>query len=71
VNADDDYLASCLAVTLAKLAIKAKKRLCLSYKAISVDSILIMCSMLKERTIQKEQITKKARRMDQDSLQRV
>lgn len=54
VNADDDYLASCLAVTLTKLAIKAKKRLSLSYKAMSVDSILIMCSMLKERTIQKD-----------------
>ena len=49
VNADDDYLASCLAVTLTKLAIKAKRRLSLTYKTLSVDSILIMCSILKER----------------------
>ena len=32
VTSEDDYLASCLAVTLAKLAIKSKKRLSLSYK---------------------------------------
>jgi hypothetical protein len=34
---------------LTKLTVKAKKMLSLTYKALSVDSILIICSMLKER----------------------
>lgn len=49
VNAEDDYLASCLAVTMAKLAIKSKKRLSLAYKTQSIDAIQIMSSMLRER----------------------
>ncbi len=49
VNAEDDYLCSCLAVTLTKLTVKAKKNLSLTFKAMSIDSILIICAMLKER----------------------
>ena len=50
VNQDDAYLASCLAVTLTKLTIKAKKNLCLTFKTMSVDSILIICSLLKKKS---------------------
>lgn len=48
VNTEDDYLASCLTVTLTKLTIKAKRNLSLTYKQMSVDSILIICALLKE-----------------------
>ena len=49
INSEDDYLASCLAVTMTKLTVKAKKNLSMTFKAMSVDSILIICAMLKER----------------------
>jgi coatomer subunit beta len=49
VTSEDDYLSSCLAVTLTKLTVKAKKNLSLTFKAMSIDSILIICAMLKER----------------------
>ena len=49
VQSEDDYLQACLAVTLTKLAVKAKKQLSLSFKQMSVDAILIICAMLKER----------------------
>lgn len=49
VNSEDDYLASCLAVTLTKLTVKAKRNLSNTYKAMSVETILVVCAMLKER----------------------
>lgn len=69
VHSEDDYLASCLAVTLAKLAIKSKKRLCLAYKSQSIDGILIMSSMLRER--QNKNDFKRMRKLDKDSYQRI
>ena len=47
VNTDEDYLASCLTVTLTKLTIKSKRNLSLQYKQMSIDAILIVCSLLK------------------------
>jgi hypothetical protein len=32
VNSEDDYLSSCLAVTMTKLTVKAKKNLSMTYK---------------------------------------
>lgn len=49
VNSEDDYLASCLAITLTKLTVKSKRNLSNSYKSMTVDTILIVCAMLKER----------------------
>lgn len=49
MNSEDDYLASCLAVTLTKLTVKAKRNLSQSYKTMAVDTILVICAMLKER----------------------
>jgi len=34
---------------MTKLTVKAKKNLSMTFKAMSVDSILIICAMLKER----------------------
>ena len=67
VNQDDSYLASCLAVTLSKLTIKAKRNLSLSFKQMSVDSILIICSLLKR----KAKKASKANFADKDNLQRM
>lgn len=75
VQSEDDYLQACLAVTLTKLAIKTKQKLSLSFKQMSVDAILIICAMLKER----QQITqakdalalKRQHSLDQDNLQRM
>ena len=49
ITTEDDYLASCLAVTLTKLAIKSKKNLAAQSKhnQLVVDSILIICALLK------------------------
>ena len=49
VNSEDDYLQACLAITMTKLVVKAKKNLSLSFKQMSVDTILVICAMLKER----------------------
>ena len=47
-NADDDFLASCIAISLTKLAIKSKKNLQMKrFNKISVDSSLIICALLK------------------------
>lgn len=59
---------------MTKLTVKAKKNLSLSFKSMSVDSILIICSMLKERQATQGKDTmqvKRIRRTDQDSLQRM
>lgn len=78
VFSEDDYLAACLAVTLTKLTVKAKKNLSLTFKTMSVDSILIICAMLKERqaNLTKDSAAlqgakQRMRRTDQDSLQRM
>ena len=47
-NAEDDFLASCIAISLTKLAIKSKKNLQIKkFNKISVDSSLIICALLK------------------------
>ena len=47
-NADDDFLASCIAISLTKLSIKCKKNLNMKkFNGMSVDSSLIICSLLK------------------------
>ena len=47
-NAEDDFLGSCVSITLAKLAVKSKKNLQIKkYNKISVESALIICSLLK------------------------
>ena len=46
---DDDYMASCLAITLTKLAIKAKKCLSKVANQLTVDALLILCAMLKAK----------------------
>lgn len=57
VNAEDDYLASSLSVALTKLTIKARKNLSKTFKTMSVDSILIVCALLKAHQVK---IAKKA-----------
>ena len=47
VNTEDDYLSSCLAITLTKLCIKSKKNLSGSFNKLSVDTILIICALMK------------------------
>ena len=47
-NADDDFLASCVSITLAKLAVKSKKNLNVKrFNQISIESSLIICALLK------------------------
>ena len=57
MNTEDDYLASCLAVTLTKLAMKCKRNLSMKYKQMSVDSILIICALLKDHQSKKGKVT--------------
>ena len=46
INTDDDYLASCLAITLTKLIVKTKKQLKNSNK-MTVDTLLVICNLMK------------------------
>jgi len=47
-SAEDDFLASCLAITLTKLAVKTKKNMQIKkFNAMSAHSALIICSLLK------------------------
>ena len=69
VKSEDDYLASCLSVTLTKLTMKAKRNLSLSYKQMSVDSILIICALLKEHQSKKGKVTTMS--ADRDNIQRM
>ena len=47
-NAEDDFLASCVSITLAKLAVKSKKNLNVKmFNQISIESSLIICALLK------------------------
>ena len=71
VTADDEYLASCLAVTLTKLVLRSKARLSLTYKSLSVDAILVMCAILKDRQSKGTDGQSRLRKTDRDSLQRV
>ena len=46
--AEDDFLASCIAISLTKLSVKCKKNLNMKkFNGMSVDSSLIICSLLK------------------------
>lgn len=56
VHTEDDYLASSLAVSLTKLTIKAKRNLSTAFKQMSVDAILIICSLLKEHQLKKGKV---------------
>lgn len=47
IHTEDDYLASCLAVSMTKLAIKTKKNMSKNFKPMVVESVLILCAMLK------------------------
>jgi hypothetical protein len=47
INTEDDYIASCLAITLTKLVIKTKKNLKNKFNQMAVDTILIICAMMK------------------------
>jgi hypothetical protein len=47
-NAEDDFLASCIAISLTKLAIKMKKTLNIKrFNHIATQSALIICALLK------------------------
>ncbi len=54
ISSDDDYLGSCLALSLTKLAIKMKKHLSPKFNQMAVDSILIICAVLKGQQLQKK-----------------
>lgn len=69
VNTEDDYLASCLTVTLTKLTMKAKRNLSMTYKQFSVDAILIICALLKEHQSKKGKVVSKT--ADRDNIQRM
>ena len=62
-------------MTLTKLTVKAKRNLSNTYKAMSVETILVVCAMLKERqqmnAKESDNTIKKIRHADQDSLQRM
>jgi hypothetical protein len=63
ISTEDDHLASCLAITLTKLAIKTKKNLnTVKYNQTAVDTILIICALLK---------THNKKRFDADSRSRM
>ena len=48
MTTEDDYIGSCLAITVTKLAIKTKKNMKIAkYNEMVVDIILIICAMLK------------------------
>jgi coatomer subunit beta len=47
LGAEDDYISSCVAITLIKLVIKTKKNMSNKFNQMTVDSILIICQLLK------------------------
>jgi hypothetical protein len=55
-------VSSCLAITLTKLAIKTKKSLSTKYNQMAVDTILIICALMKGH---------QKKRYDPDSKQRM
>jgi len=47
-SAEDDFLASCVAISLTKLAVKCKKNLKIKeFNSMSIESSLIICALLK------------------------
>ena len=47
-NAEDDFLASCIAISLTKMAVKCKKNLNIKkFNEMSIESSLIICALLK------------------------
>jgi hypothetical protein len=47
-NAEDDFLASCVAVTLTKLVVKTKKNLQVKkFNQMAVESALVVCALMK------------------------
>lgn len=47
-SAEDDFLASCIAISLTKLAVKCKKNLAIQkYNQLAMTSSLIICALLK------------------------
>jgi hypothetical protein len=66
---EDDYLSSCLAITLTKLVIKSKRNMSKSFQRDSVDSIMIICALLKEHQAPKQ--ATKGKKLDRDSIQRM
>jgi len=73
IHTEDDYLASCLAVSMTKLAIKTKKNMSKNFKPMVVESVLILCAMLKSPHRQQTTMSsgKKTKRADLDSMQRM
>jgi len=65
LTTEDDYLASCLAITMTKLVIKSKRNLSKSYQQNSMDTILIICALLKEHCQAK---STKGKKVDKDSM---
>jgi hypothetical protein len=47
ISSEDDYIGSCLAITLTKLVIKTKKNLKNKFNQMAVDAILIICALMK------------------------
>lgn len=62
MNTEDDYIGSCLAITLTKLVVKAKKNLSNKYNQMAVDGLLIICALMKGH---------QKKRYDPDSKQRM
>lgn len=47
-TAEDDFLASCIAISLAKLVVKCKKNLNIKkFNQLSIEASLIVCALLK------------------------
>jgi len=47
-NADDDFLASCISISLTKMVVKCKKNLNIKkFNTMSMESALIICALLK------------------------
>lgn len=55
INSEDDFLASCIAISLTKLTVKCKKNLQIKkFNRYSVHSSLIICALLKSQRQQKD-----------------
>lgn len=56
INAEDDFLASCIAISLTKLTVKCKKNLKIKvFNTMSIESSLIVCALLKSKRTQSDQ----------------
>jgi len=61
ISSEDDYLGSCLAITLTKLIIKTKKNLKSSFNQMAIDTILIICAMMKGGSKKRSDVDSKSR----------